>query len=257
MLKRIGEVDLEIYSQPAWTQFRKNLSSEDKKILTIWRSGAVWTPTWRFYRPGSDQMDVRTPCKWCQTPQASSCHFFAERPSFDDQRMSLEAKFGIHNSWWGRQPRCCSKTGWVTFSAAPDFDGSAVCYCSKHTWYFHCPCTRWTATCCQCRLISFQCATLTCPFFRIPNFAVLFCNLPSFTAPYRSYGPPSLCLNPSHLRCQVGIDVQQNKVMLRSLVWLQSKRNLDAIKPGTVFDTFNRIGYPAGPLHEDLEDALC
>lgn len=41
----IGEVDLEIYSQPAWTQFRKNLSSEDKKILTIWRSGAVWTPT--------------------------------------------------------------------------------------------------------------------------------------------------------------------------------------------------------------------
>ena len=84
----IGEVDREIYSQTAWIKFRKSLSSEDQKILTIWRSGVVWTPTQRFYRPGSDQMDVRTSCKWCQSPQASARHFFAECPRFDDQRIS-------------------------------------------------------------------------------------------------------------------------------------------------------------------------
>ena len=197
----IGEVDREIYSQPAWIKFGKNLSSEDQKILTICRSGAVWTPTRRFYRPGSDQMDVRTSCKWCESPQASARHFFAERPRFDDQRMSLEAKFDIPNSWWGRQPRCCSKTGWVTFSAAPDFDGSVLCAIAANTLgIFTAHALDEQRTCCQCRLISSQCATLAFPFlFGIPNFAVLFRNLPSFTTPYRWYGPPSLCLNPSHL----------------------------------------------------------
>ena len=123
----ISDVDLEIYSQPAWIQFRKKLSPEDQKILTIWRSGAVWTPTRRFYRPGSDQMDVRTTCQWCQAPQASARHFFAECPRFSDQRKFLEDKFNLSDLWWGRQPRCCAKTGWITFSSALDFEQRVQC----------------------------------------------------------------------------------------------------------------------------------
>ena len=109
-------------------------------------------------------------------------------------RGSLEAKFDIPNSWWGRQPRC-----W--FSAAIEFDGSVLCAIAANTLgIFIAHALDEQRTCCQCRLISSQCATLAFPFlFGIPNFAVLFRNLPSFTSPYRWYGPPSLCLNPSHL----------------------------------------------------------
>ena len=41
---------------------------------------------------------------------------------FNAMRAELEAEFGIQVAWWGQQPACTSKSGWITLGAHPKAD---------------------------------------------------------------------------------------------------------------------------------------
>ena len=36
--------------------------------------------------------------------------------------LKLKAEFGIQAAWWGQQPACTSKSGWITLGAHPKAD---------------------------------------------------------------------------------------------------------------------------------------
>ena len=117
----ISDVDLEIFSHPLWKRFVKNLTPTDKNILTIWLSGAIWTPTRRFYQrePKNGQ---HCSCFFCEEPHASAKHFFVNCPKFEKLRLQLQVQFNVPSSWWEKQPRCTSKSGWITFDSCSDLD---------------------------------------------------------------------------------------------------------------------------------------
>ena len=116
----VDNIDLEIYSHRKWKLFIKSLSFPDKNVLTIWQSGAIWTPTRRFFRP--NEQDARTACFWCDERQANAKHFFCHCPKFSDLRTQLQNQHDIPTEWWESQPRCTSKSGWLTFDSAPSID---------------------------------------------------------------------------------------------------------------------------------------
>jgi len=110
----ISDVDLEVYSHPPWKRFVKKLTPTDKNILAIRVSEAIWTPTRRFYqRPLKN--GEHCSCFFCDEPHASAKHFFVNCSKFEKLRLQLQVQFIVPSSWWEKQPRCTSKSGWITF----------------------------------------------------------------------------------------------------------------------------------------------
>ena len=112
----IERIDLEASSSPKWkTYVAECIRTGCHGKLGIWRHGAVWTPTRRHFDRG--------PCAHlmvcrCGHPHASARHYWAECPKLSGLRDILSAKYSIPDGWWLQQPRCTSKTGWITFGAA-------------------------------------------------------------------------------------------------------------------------------------------
>ena len=113
----IENIDLPCTSRQAWSKWVKSLCPADTTALCVWKSGAIWTPTRRFHRPRAPQSE-RTVCPWCQHPQASARHFFVECEHFKKTREALQTQHNIHASWWGTQPRCTTKSAWISYQAA-------------------------------------------------------------------------------------------------------------------------------------------
>jgi hypothetical protein len=55
---------------------------------------------------------------------SSGLPFSARRFEADRQRLCAEFAFDL--GWWGRQPRCTAKTGWIIQSAAATVERRAV-----------------------------------------------------------------------------------------------------------------------------------
>ena len=108
-------IDIEAQSQPSWRRWERSLPPGQRTQLSVWRGGAVHTPTRRWYgrRTADDQS-----CPHCGFAQASARHFWAECPRFDAEQRRLERELGISPGWWANQPRCTAKTGWITSAAA-------------------------------------------------------------------------------------------------------------------------------------------
>ena len=122
----LRQADIEAMSHPAWKRWMKSLDEEERRCLRVWRGGGIFTPTRRYGgRPGQ-QSSPLTACRWCEHPWASARHFWQECPHFDAIRWGLEEEYGISREWWQRQPRCTSKTGWITMSASRDAARRAV-----------------------------------------------------------------------------------------------------------------------------------
>ena len=78
---------------------------------------AIWTPTRRYHRPRAPQPEL-TVCPFCGYEAASARHFWADCPRFNNARIELQSMHHIAASWWQCQPRCTSKSGWITRQAA-------------------------------------------------------------------------------------------------------------------------------------------
>lgn len=103
-----------------------NLSSSDVTCLFVWKSGAIKTPTRRFYRR-KDEPESRKVCPWCSFPRASAHHFFVNCIRFEDLRCSLQNSHHIYPQWWANQPRCTTKSGWIVHQAANTEDQRVDC----------------------------------------------------------------------------------------------------------------------------------
>lgn len=112
----IPDIDLEASSAQTWKQWTKRLSADERFSLTVWRAGAVRSKTRLNFR--SNQHNMHTECDWCDAPAASAHHYFTACPRFERIRQQLQTEFGIPPQWWSQQPRCLTKTGWITMSAA-------------------------------------------------------------------------------------------------------------------------------------------
>mmetsp|Transcript_65060 Transcript_65060/g.212038 ORF Transcript_65060/g.212038 Transcript_65060/m.212038 type:complete len:305 (-) Transcript_65060:172-1086(-) len=106
-------IDLEAQSHALWRKWVGHLSDLQRSQLSIWRGGAVRTPTrrWAFRGRATEALQK---CLFCDCVRASARHLWAECPRFNVQRQSLELEYDFHRSWWGAQPRCTSKSGWIT-----------------------------------------------------------------------------------------------------------------------------------------------
>jgi hypothetical protein len=117
-----SEVDIEANTGTKLRKWVAQMSVEDKRAFSVWRGGAAWTPSRRYWknRPLEDQ-DAKV---WCPCGQAvgSARHYFAECEFFAEVRAGISAEWGIPPAWWATQPRVTSKTGWVTFGAADTKD---------------------------------------------------------------------------------------------------------------------------------------
>ena len=72
----IERADVEAASSPAWKSWRSGPSPTQRTQLSVWRSGAVWTPTRRFRGD-----DPRAQCPRCSAPLASARRLWAESPT--------------------------------------------------------------------------------------------------------------------------------------------------------------------------------
>ena len=111
----VGDIDLEAQSHPKWVRWVKGLTGESRRLLSVWRGGAIATPTRRWTGRGSPE---QTECQFCRFDRASARHWWAECPRFDEDRGRLQMEYRIPRDWWVRQPRCTAKSGWVTLGAA-------------------------------------------------------------------------------------------------------------------------------------------
>jgi hypothetical protein len=112
------DIDIEVQSHPVWVGWRRDLKAEQQRQLTVWRQGAVWTPT-RRWRNGA--------CGWCGAEWASARHLWAECPHLAPQRRRIEEIAGLPPEWWNLQPRVTSKSGWITTVAANTVKQRAWC----------------------------------------------------------------------------------------------------------------------------------
>lgn len=111
----VDTIDLEAQSAQAWKRWLRSLTPKQRSQLSIWRGGAVRTPMRRWSRPGV--ADPRQRCAHCNCELASARHYWAECPRFDAARGAMEREYRIPPAWWAAQPRCTSKTGWITTAA--------------------------------------------------------------------------------------------------------------------------------------------
>ena len=115
----VDDIDLEASSSREWTEWKKKLSTESRRLLAIWRGGAVSTPTRRaFGREAAASASPLTACPWCAAEMASARHLWAECRHFNAMRAQLQREHHMQASWWQNQPKITSKSGWITLSAA-------------------------------------------------------------------------------------------------------------------------------------------
>ena len=120
------QINLDAYSSIAYKKITDNLSSSDLTCLFVWKSGAIKTPTRRFYKRPHEP-ESRKICPWCSFPRASARHFFVDCIRFEDLRFSLQNSHHIPPPWWANQPRCTSKSGWIVHQAALTQDQRVDC----------------------------------------------------------------------------------------------------------------------------------
>ena len=86
---------------PFWgRKFVKKLTRTEKNTLSIWLSGAIWTPTRRFIQRPPKNDKRRCSCFFSDEPCASAKHFFVNCPSFENFRYQLQLQFYV-------PPTCC------------------------------------------------------------------------------------------------------------------------------------------------------
>lgn len=124
-------VCIEAQSAGPWTEWRRKLPTPDANALAVWRAGATRTPTRLCHTDGGP--GASTTCPFCTHPHASTRHWWAECPRFANDRANLAAAHGIDAGWWHRQPRVTSKTGWVTYDAAPTVRRRSRCQVAAAT----------------------------------------------------------------------------------------------------------------------------
>ena len=110
----VPDIDLEASSSQTWKQWTKRLSADERFSLTVWRAGAVRTETRLNHR----QQNIHTECDWCDAPAATAHPCFTACPRFEQIRQQLQTEFRIPPLWWSQQPKCLTRTGWITMSAA-------------------------------------------------------------------------------------------------------------------------------------------
>ena len=112
----LDRADVEAGSSLVFRRFVASLSFCDKVRLRIYRCGAIRTPT-RRHRIAEQRV-----CPFCMFPDASARHFWQDCDRFSATRTALCIEFGIQATWWGQQPACTSKSGWITLGAHPKAD---------------------------------------------------------------------------------------------------------------------------------------
>ena len=122
----LEEADVEVYSNKTWTKWRLGLSDADSTALSIWRGGAVRTPTRVFYRNLALD-DVFTHCRQCGGERGSAKHMFKECPKLEEHRQYLARTHHMSSDWWRQQPRCTAKSGWIVKGAAGTAEARAHC----------------------------------------------------------------------------------------------------------------------------------
>ena len=105
----IENADLEACSHAKYRKFCNSLNSRQYSALIIFRSGAISTPTRRHRH--DDEHDSATSCSHCGFPHASA------RSRFEGIRSQLQAAYSIPRGCWRAQPRCTTKSAWVTIHA--------------------------------------------------------------------------------------------------------------------------------------------
>ena len=106
-------IDLEAASHSAFTSWAKKLPDADRRLLAIWRSGAISTPARRRL----------TVCHLCQADgreNASARHLWADCPALSLQRATISRAHRLAPDFWSSQPRVTAKSGWITTDAATD-----------------------------------------------------------------------------------------------------------------------------------------
>jgi hypothetical protein len=106
----IEGIDIEAMSCQRWKRWKEDMPADERRRLTVWRAGAVKTPT-------RNQTEMDHKCPWCGADYASMRHFFVDCEHFDQFRADLQLAYSIPANWWALQPRVTSKTGWITLGA--------------------------------------------------------------------------------------------------------------------------------------------
>ncbi len=105
---------------PFWgRKFVKKLTRTEKNTLSIWLSGAIWTPTRRFIQRPPKNDKRRCSCFFSDEPCASAKHFFVNCPSFENFRYQLQLQFYVPPTWWEKQPGCSVAQTWNLVSHMP------------------------------------------------------------------------------------------------------------------------------------------
>jgi hypothetical protein len=115
----IAEVDIEASTNTKVRKWVRTLNTDGQRAFTVWRGGAAWTPSRRYWRPGRplEEQDARAWCL-CGDAVGSARHYFAECPFFDEERARISRQWRIPPAWWTSQPRVTAKSGWITYGAA-------------------------------------------------------------------------------------------------------------------------------------------
>jgi hypothetical protein len=114
-----AEVDLYANVHPRLRKWEDQLTKQDATAFRIWRGGAAWTPTRRWFRREDvPEDDARLGCPLCGAEGCSARHYFAECPALAHHRELIATKYRVPEGWWAAQPRITSKSGWVTLGAA-------------------------------------------------------------------------------------------------------------------------------------------
>jgi len=116
------DIDVEASCAPAWHKWVATLSVSDAALVSVYRGGAVWTPT-RRYRDARAET-----CPLCHVRvRPSARHLWATCAGLSAQRARIAAEHRLLPSWFQNQPRCTAKTAWVTCGAGPTFRKRAEC----------------------------------------------------------------------------------------------------------------------------------
>lgn len=112
----LDRADVEAASTKVWKRWKQSIVDPDEvRALRSWRGGCVSSPS-------RNQSHRSHTCHWCGVEWASARHLWAECPRFAPMRLQLEKEMSVPAQWWAEQPRCTSKSGWVTVDAAPSVE---------------------------------------------------------------------------------------------------------------------------------------
>ena len=95
-------------SHAGFKKWAKGLDQFEALCLEIFRSGAVKSKT------RSREAAV---CHLCGEPLPSFRHLWQECSAFDQKRAELARAHKLPGTFWRRQPRVTSKSGWITYAA--------------------------------------------------------------------------------------------------------------------------------------------